>query len=281
MKQPYSYVVLKYVHDTTSAEFVNVGVLIYCPQERYAKAKCRNTAGRITNVFPGADAKMFRSIMRAMQHQIDEVAERMANDLPLVELPKTVSDLALKILPKDDSSLQWSAPGSGVAENLNEALESLFERHVSRYDEKTEGIVRGDDAVWTKFRRALEARQVLAKFGKKTISCKDDEIEFEHAWKNGVWHCLEPISLDLRSADRIKDKAHRWLGQVVSVEDSRDEFKLYLLLGAPKAEELRPAFEQARSILERKLAPKHEVFTEDQAEQFGDRIAREVDLLGH
>jgi hypothetical protein len=92
---------------------------------------------------------------------------------------------------------------------------------------------------------------------------------------------LEPVSLDLKTADNIKDKAHRWLGQVVSVEDSGDAFKLYLLLGAPQAEELRPAFDQARSILQRTLSSKHEIFTEDQAEQFGDRIAREVDALGH
>jgi hypothetical protein len=224
---------------------------------------------------------MFRSIMRALQRQIEEMGEKMANDLPLEELPKTVTDLAQKILPKDDSSLQWSAPGSGVTENLDEALQSLFERHVSRYDEKTESVGRSDDAVWTKFRRALEARQVLGKFRRKVISCKDDQIEFEHAWKNGVWHCLEPVSLDLKTADNIKDKAHRWLGQVVSVEDSGDAFKLYLLLGAPQAEELRPAFDQARSILQRTLSSKHEIFTEDQAEQFGDRIAREVDALGH
>lgn len=276
MNKPYSYVVLRYVHDTTSCEFVNVGVLVYSAQERYAKAKCRNTAGRITTLFPGSDGKIFKSIMRALQQQIEKIGEKMAHDLPLEELPKTVTDLAQTILPKDDSSLQWSAPGGGVTENLDEALESLFDRHVSRYDEKTEGATRTDEAVWTKFRRALEARQVLKKFERKTISCKDDEIEFQHAWKNGVWHCLEPVSLDLRSADSIKAKAHRWLGQVLSLEGNSDAFKLYFLLGEPTGQELRPAFDQAVSILKRKLSPSHEIYTEEQAEEFGERIAQQV-----
>jgi hypothetical protein len=37
----YTYTVLRYVHNTTSGEFVNVGVVLYAPEARYASAVCR------------------------------------------------------------------------------------------------------------------------------------------------------------------------------------------------------------------------------------------------
>lgn len=78
---------------------------------------------------------------------------------------------------------------------------------------------------------------------------QDDEVEFEYAWKNDQWHCLEPLSFDLTAAESIREKAHRWLGQIMSVKDARERFKVYLLLGEPQTEKLKPAFEKGLSIL--------------------------------
>jgi hypothetical protein len=53
MKTTYSYTVLRYVHDTTTDEFVNVGVALLAPEARYVSALCRTTSGRLGKVFPG------------------------------------------------------------------------------------------------------------------------------------------------------------------------------------------------------------------------------------
>ena len=61
MKNQYSYTysVLRYVHDVTSGEFVNVGVALYAPKARYLGALCRTTYSRLNKVFPGmADRKI-------------------------------------------------------------------------------------------------------------------------------------------------------------------------------------------------------------------------------
>ncbi|MCK7468808.1 MAG: hypothetical protein MZU91_12245 [Desulfosudis oleivorans] len=49
----------------------------------------------------------------------------------------------------------------------------------------------------------------------------------------GVWHCRAPVSFDLASSDSIRDKAHRWLGQLTSVAGASEPFKLYFLVGEP------------------------------------------------
>jgi hypothetical protein len=273
-KIAYSYTVLRYVHDTTTGEFLNVGVVLSASEARYTSAMCRQTYGRLSKAFPGVSGDHFRSLMKYIQARIEELGERFNGELPLSDA-KTALDFAQSILPKDDSSLQWSPLGSGITNDPSRTLEQLFDRLVSRYDEKSQREGRNDQDVWRSFKRTLEERQVLHHFQPKKIAVQDDEIEFEYAWKNGVWHCLEPVSFDLVESDSIKDKAHRWLGQMMSVQNAEDRFKLYLLVGQPREDGLRPAFDNAMSIL-RKIPGDREIFLEQDAAKLAEVIASEV-----
>jgi hypothetical protein len=156
-------------------------------------------------------------------------------------------------------------------------LEALFDRLVSRYDERQQQERRTDEEVWRKYKRSLEARHLLRYLQPKRIAVQDDEVEFRYAWKNGVWHCLEPVSFDLSAAESIRDKAHRWLGQIQSVKDANEPFKVYLLLGEPEQENLRPAFDKAVSILH-KIPVENEIIREEQAAEFSESFAREIEF---
>jgi len=276
MKTAYTYSTLRYVHDVTTGEFVNVGVALYSRDARYASAICRNTFSRLSKTFPGMDGDVFKSLMRFIQSRFEEIGGNLRQELPLNGLPGSVLDLAHAVLPPDDSSLQWSPSGSGLTENPSQTLEALFERMVTRYDERPVLERRDDESVWRKYKSSLEARQVLQYLQPKKISVQDDEVEFRHAWKNDVWHCLEPVSFDLGTADGIREKAHRWIGQLVSVKDAKDPFKVYFLLGEPQQQGLRPAFEKAVSILQR-LPLDKEVIQEDRAAAFSERFALEIE----
>lgn len=271
---PYTYSVLRYVHDVTSGEFMNVGVVLYAPKARFLGALCRPTYGRLSKVFPGMNAEHFKSLMRHIQGRFEERGERVANELELTP-SSGVMEIAQSILPKDDSSLQWSPAGSGRAENPANTLEKLFERMVMRYEERPTSGGRSDDDVWRHFKRDLETKRVLQHFVPKKIAVLDDEIEFQHSWKNGKWHCLEPVSFDLAQADSIKHKAHRWLGQMTSVHGESDDFKVYLLLGAPGEESLQSAFQSAISILN-KIPGEKEIVLEGDAHGLAERIGKEV-----
>ena len=270
----YTYSVLRYVHDVTSGEFVNVGVALYAPDARYASAICRTTYGRLNKVFPGVNAEHFKALMRHIQNSFEAQGEHLSGELQLSS-PSGVLEIAQSVLPKDDSSLQWSPSGSGRTDDPAQALEKLFKRMVMRYEEKQVSGGRTDDDVWRHFKRDLEEKRILQHFQPKMISVQDDEIEFQHSWKNGKWHCLEPISFDLAAADSIKDKAHRWLGQLASVKDAAEPFKVYLLLGAPQQENLQSAFQSAMSIL-RKIPGDKEIVLEKDGLGLATRIAGEV-----
>jgi hypothetical protein len=121
----------------------------------------------------------------------------------------------------------------------------------------------------------LEAKRLLEHFQPTRIAVKDDEVEFKHTWKNGVFHCLEAVSFDLSTPDSIKDKAHKWLGRVTSIADAKDEFRLYFLVGEPSDKSLKPAYEKAMSILS-KVPVENRIFQENQTKELADLFEREV-----
>ncbi|MGH8629446.1 MAG: hypothetical protein ACREU7_01605 [Burkholderiales bacterium] len=116
----------------------------------------------------------------------------------------------------------------------------------------------------------------MARAGSRRRRQQDDEVEFQYAWNNGVWHCLEPLSFDLAAPESIRDKAHRWLGQMASLKDAPEHFKVYLLVGGPQQDDLRPAFANAMSILQ-KIPGDKEIVLEQDAPQLAARIQREVE----
>ncbi len=267
----YTYTVLRYVHDITAGEFVNVGVALFCPSERFVAAKMRPTYGRITRVFPGSNGEYFKQMMSYVNRQFEKFSNE---EMGLISMnARTVMEFAHRAFPADDSSLQWSPAGSGKTANPAKTLEQMFQRLVMRYDDKHDRS-RNDQDVWQVFSKELAKRQVLDRLEEKKIVGSVDEVSFKHSWKNGKWHCLEPLSFDLVEPESIRDKARKFFGQIQLVNDANENFKLYLLLGEPKHKEVAEAYNSARRILERPADC--EIFTEEQADMVSSRVAAEM-----
>ena len=275
MKVNYTFTVLRYVHDITTGEFANVGVALYSQEAKYVGAICTQRYGRISRIFLDINAEHFRSLMRYIQSRFEDRAERLLTELPF-DIPKSVTEIANGILPSDDSSLQWSEAGGGVTNDPAKTLEMLYMRMVQRYEEKHKAPSREDEDIWREFRAKLERRHVLTHLKPKRIVAKDYDYEFDHARKNEIWHMYEPVSLDLIEADSMLDKANRWVGRVVSLTDSDDKFKLYMLLGEPRNKKLKPAFVKAQNILN-KMPVDKEFISEREAEHFSVELAREIE----
>ena len=274
-KHPYTYTVLRYVHDTGTGEFANVGVVLTSPAVGYADAILRPTYGRLSKMFPGMDGDHFRRVIRHIQSRLEEISARMREEMNLGDRPSNALELAHRVIAPDDSAFQWSPMGSGVTSDLPSVLEKIYEAMVTRYDEQARSESRSDEAVWKVFRTGLETRMVLSRFGPKTISVADDEVVFSHAWQNQKWHCLETVSFDLMQPQSIKDKAHAWLGRITSIREAREPFKLYYLVGEPHLERSRRAFEQALNVLH-KTPVTHEIVREEEADSFAASMADQV-----
>lgn len=267
--RPYTFTVLRYVHDIMTSEFVNVGIVLYVPSIGLVKEKTSLSIGRIRCVFPNLDRKAYSDSIKAIRKAIGGVGAQKNSETA------DARSIASMGVPVDDSSFQWSACGSGITDDPDKALHQLYARLVKYYDNKSPAR-RTDDDVWRLVRDKLQEKNVQVKLEEKTIVGTDDQIEFKHAWKNGVWHAYEPVSLDLADADGIKDKARRWRGHLSAVADGASEpLKLHLIVGTPQNQLLMPAYKRALTILKHS-AFSPEVYEENQIDRLIERIEDEV-----
>jgi hypothetical protein len=266
------------VHDPVTQEFVNVGVAVFSPEVAFLKAICTPHYGRINRMFARIDGVRFRQVTQYVQRQIDSLGRRISTKR--IEPGKAIEHLLASILPPDDSSIQFSPAGVGLSRDLEKTLMELFERYVEHYNQEdpTARPTRNDEDVWHAFRAPLERRNLLGRLAPKEITAPSYSYKFQNAWKNQVWHVYEPVSFDLAYPTSIVEKANNWVGRATSLHQSRDEFKLHLLLGEPHDQKLRGAFERAQHILN-EMPGRKEFVRESEAESFADQLAREVE--GH
>jgi hypothetical protein len=247
-RETYSYTVLRYVHDVITGEFVNVGIVLHAATG--LKSKFRSTYGRVSSVFPTLDERAFKEALRAVKATIDQLAKSEKSAGLLRSSPDAIA-FARKALIIDDSSFQWSPPGSGTTRDAAATLDQLYNRFVTCHERH--GVHRRDDAdVWKPVREKLEEMKIADRFQEHTFRGSVEEITLEHTWKNGKWHAIQAISLDLSDAAEIKKKAHRIRGHLDSVADGlTDEVDLNLVIGGPSNPESAVAYNAARRILEK------------------------------
>lgn len=255
-KKVYSYTVLRYVHDVVSGEALNVGVVMHAPSDGFLKVRTRKNVDRLKQAFPDLDRSTFAAAMRAVNRGLEAIPEH-TRTLSLFGEEFDARSFALKVLPNDDSTLQWSPIGTGLAINPDKTFERLYERYVLRYDhssekQETRKHRRSDEDVWRPFRKKLMQCGLAIPFERKKVVSDQDQIAFEKAWQNGRWNAYEPVSLDLADAEGIKDKARRWRGHLAAAaEGTNEEICLYFVLGRPQNTSLMSAYETAKIILSR------------------------------
>lgn len=134
----YNYAILRYIHDITTGEFINIGVVLYAPEVKFIDAICNNTCNRVAKIFPDVNASHLKSIIDHIQIQFKRYGEKFQQSITqqLAEF-ESLSYIMHHILPVDDSSLQWSPIGVGLTSDPKVTLGDLFERMVMRYDFKS------------------------------------------------------------------------------------------------------------------------------------------------
>jgi hypothetical protein len=269
-KEPYSYVVLRYIHDILTGEFVNVGLVMVVPGRPLILTKARKTFGRIKNVFPDLDSESYKRAIEAIERGMKAVDRGLKSE-GMFKSEKTAGDYGRIALPLDDSSLHWSPVGAGLTADPQKTFDQLYHRFVARYDRAPERR-RSDEDVWRPVEAKLKEQGVKVELEPKRIQGNTDVVEFRHAWKNGRWHVYEPLSFDLSDADNIKDKARRWLGHLSAVKlGATEDVQVHFIVGRPGRASLVPAYRNAVEIL-RQVPFDNNVFEEDQLDEFVNQI---------
>lgn len=271
-RRPYTYVLLRYRHDPLAGEFANVGVVLHDAKVGFLGIRVRKTLGRLSVMFPGLNADALKTSLRSIERGVTRLAKKEAGGL-LTSLGDAAA-FAQRVLPSEDTSFFWSPVGSGVTNDAAATLDKLYARFVGRYDDKTRSQ-RDDAAVWRPVRELLAQRSLADRLLAVTISSPLDQVEFDHAWKNGAWHCYQPLSFDLASGDSIREKASKWAGQLLALRDASEPFRPHFVVGAPANPQLLADYEKAIAIL--RLGPGDpEVVEETAITDLVNRIEDEI-----
>lgn len=280
VKMKFHYSVLRYRHDLITGEFLNVGLVLFSREANYFKAKMLNRYKRITATFPGADGEFLKSYLDRLQFEFDVIMEKLQNNqLHLfadVNTPDTLESLLNTVLPYDDSGIFFDRPISGVVENLDKFFGDLYDRLILHYIVDQERETRNDEDVWNVYRQPLLKSNVLSRLQSHVVNVSVDEIKFDHAWKNGKWKVLQPISFDLKIPTNIRKKGREWVGTTVNLCLSADLSQLYFLLGAPTIEDPahKKAYEDSKDMLNLKNnGLKITIIEENEAEDFAKDIS--------
>ena len=268
----YTYAILRYRHDSIIGESLNVGVVLFAKNLGRFEYRFSRKFSRLKAAFPTLDGDAYRSTINA----IEKGLKQYGGFVPSMLNPSAsgVREIVERVLRQDDSSFHWSEVGEGVSLDIEDEVDFLFRRFVTWHEEVSPSR-RTDGDVWRPVREALKQRKLNKYLGKTKIESDLTEVKFNHAWKNGRWHVFQPLSLDLKTEDRIHDKVAKWSGYLLHLESACEDFKPYFLLGKPQDAALTETYNDMIEAL-RQSPCNPEVYPEDKRDDLINLIEDQI-----
>jgi len=219
------------MHDRVTAEFVNVGIVVYQPDTNFLQGKFVSKFSRISQFFIDINGQYLLSTLKQFEKELEIASNRLSE---LFTNHSSLSEITNIILPKDDSALVCSELLFGIDIDPQSVVDDLFDRLINKYSHETEKEHHDDKYVWRKvYKQFFDKYEITNKLKPHTVKTDHDYIEFDKAWKNGVWNCYQTLSFDLKRNDSIKNKVYRWSGILSELENSNQELHLYFLTVNP------------------------------------------------
>ncbi len=278
----YSYSLLRYRHDPTSGEAVNVGVLLYAPGENFAQLEVDKKYGHLANLYRDFCAEDFEWGLESLNNGLRHL-QRQLDDLSLFEqAPATASDLAKLILPDNGGSLRFEGINRGRGKDLEAELQDVFNLWIGEQRPETgQWQRRNEKQVWSAYKQILELYKIPEALSQETIKTPSVELTFEHCYRNGKLHALQPLSLQYAKPADIVAHAAQWRGWGAELADVEEFGRLDLLLGTPDktipnySREHDEKLLAAEAMLKR-MNVNHRIVREEEAPAYAKELASEM-----
>lgn len=131
MKSQCEAVAVRYVADVGTGEFLNIGVVLVCPEQYFARARFVSTWDRVTGAFPAADPVH----LQAIADVIERTCEAWMGRARQLGKPESLEALLESAIHIDDAGIKFSPPISGVTADPARLLNELFARYAGHLAE--------------------------------------------------------------------------------------------------------------------------------------------------
>jgi hypothetical protein len=267
------YSVMQFFPDLGRFEAVNVGVVVMNEDASELRVRTTQELPGVGKCF-GLDAwRVACAISAAKSMEIRLLGERF----------KSMAEFE-HFLRSRGNDIQFTVPSWMRAENLDEAVNSLFDEVVTRPDRSN---------VETSGRRVPPQLQALfARLGeqhpdrtrvKPRLSTMHAglEIKADYAFKNGIWNIVkaERIPSKTKDIDKLALRLHA-LGELIHCDVSNYEDAQLIVVGAPATAERREAEQHITTLLQGLAAGTHTASTSfvpfAEIDQFVRQVERDV-----
>lgn len=213
-----NYAPIRFLPYREVGEFINIGVVVHCPQTDYFgfKTVSPKRTRRVTGFFPELDTKIFKSALEGMNRELKRI---QAEHQPLEsdqEVPVEIAQVQMArfsgLVRKREGLLYFGDAGTLLATNGREALNALFARYVERYFAQT------PEYHEVEMRRKLDDFLSQWNFGRwyeKNKEIGDEEFHivmpFVHRVRQRVEKVIRPLDLNKKDTTDIYQHGGTWV----------------------------------------------------------------------
>lgn len=275
----YHFAILRYVHDVSTEEFVNIGVVMWIPERAKLLFRVTERCGRLFSFFKNIDKDSYRKMIRNLKWtaELKWASDNVATAHLFENTANNPLEIFHEIVKEDASCFQWSRLMSGITKDVVRRFEELFEEFVTFHDFPAVSLQRRTDTeIWAHVDHALKIHHLdrRVQYGVK-LETPSYHYSFRMGWNNGTRQVLEPISFALKSPTRIIDRANVWSGRLFNLSKSND-FCLTAVIAPPDNDNM-DAFNVGREILNDARSIR-QIITEDQLNDYMSEIRKDLSI---
>jgi hypothetical protein len=270
------YQILRYLPDRVAGEFVNLGVIAFDPLSKTLQGRFISRIGKISAFFPQVNSRYLIKSVGHIQEYLERVSKQLNSELSF-ETKKSLIDITQSVLPNDDTSLIFTEVKHTLDINVEAAVADFFNRFVKGHEIEEDDEIRRDAEVWNKvYKKHFDDYGISRHLKAHKVKTRDDVLEFDRAWKNGIWNCFETVSFNLNKSDSIKNKVYKWMGKLDELNSSKEPLCIYLLSVLPHEHPELTGFINKKFKSKSTKNTKIEIVNENNIDQVAKKIRKQI-----
>lgn len=275
----YHFAILRYVHDVSTEEFVNIGVVMWIPERFKLLFRVNERSGRLFSFFKNIDKPSYRTMIHNLKRaaNFEWASDNVTTGYLFEHSADRPLEIFHKIVKEDSSCFQWSRLMSGISQDAEKRFEELFGEFVTFHDSPAASIqCRSNTEIWTHVDHVVKSHRLdrRVEYGVK-LETPSYHYSFKMGWNNGIRQVLEPISFALKSPIRILDRANIWSGRLFNLSNIND-FELTAVIAPPENDNME-AFNDGWEILKGARSIR-KIITEDELHDYMSEIKKDLSI---
>jgi hypothetical protein len=278
MKKEIKYSLLQYRHSIFLQEYLNIGIVMYCKEDRRIEFKFPSSFVRLTHNYSNVSISRLKEILknyRQLAVKYTDNWKKQGFNLEGYELKDIIEDIFQK---ENSGVLQFSNIKTSNSLNTQRTFDYLYNEIFKDYF-----VVKKEHFDERKIESTVanyisnKAPNLKSKFSDIRISNGIIEDHFPYAWKNGKLNIVTPVGLDLEKKDSIKQKAYVTFGRIESFyELSKDKgYNFDIFVSRPQNKDLYRTYDDVLKIIEKTRTSKNIV----EQENFNNYLEKAISYL--